>query len=211
MKKMFIISGPQGAGNHLWAKIFSMHPDVFGWKTLLENYWEPHRFNEPFAKHWKNPDLLEDFDWSQSHYYTTSISVPLGIPGSTENPLYEPILKNFTDKLTELGIEYQFGIVGRDQNILHAQQSRIRTVSTLPLFLNQLKDIEKPVFLSYELLYLYKQDYLRSLDLIVPVNHKHELLTEVLKEDANGKYIHPVEHNELDTGNKKGTVFKDKP
>ena len=46
---MLIITGPQGAGNHMWAKIFSLHPEVFGWNTLLDNYWESHRFSEPFA------------------------------------------------------------------------------------------------------------------------------------------------------------------
>ena len=92
---MLIIAGPQGAGNHLWAKVFSQHPDVFGWKSLLENYWEPHRFNEPFAKYWKDPSLLSQFDWSQSDYYVTSISVPLGIPDSTENPMWEPNINQF--------------------------------------------------------------------------------------------------------------------
>ena len=61
-KKMLILTGPQGAGNHLWSKIFSLHPEVFGWKTLLDNYWEAHRFYEPFCKCWKNHNLLQEFD-----------------------------------------------------------------------------------------------------------------------------------------------------
>ena len=76
-KKMLILTGPQGAGNHLWSKIFSLHPEVYGWKTLLENYWEAHRFSEPFAQHWRDHTLLEVFDWTQSEYYFTSISCPM--------------------------------------------------------------------------------------------------------------------------------------
>ena len=38
-KQMLIVTGPQGAGNHLWSKIFSLHPKVYGWKSLLENYY----------------------------------------------------------------------------------------------------------------------------------------------------------------------------
>ena len=47
-KKMLVLTGPQGAGNHLWSKIFSLHPKVYGWKTLLDNYWEAHRFAEAY-------------------------------------------------------------------------------------------------------------------------------------------------------------------
>jgi hypothetical protein len=77
MAKMLILTGPQGAGNHLWSKVLSLHPKVYGWKTLLENYWEAHRFAEPFAQHWRDHTLLKSFDWSQSEYYFTSISLPL--------------------------------------------------------------------------------------------------------------------------------------
>ena len=74
-KTLVILTGPQGSGNHLWSKILSLHEDVFGWKSLLDNYWEAHRISEPFAEYWKNPDKLCDFDWSQSEYYFTSIKV----------------------------------------------------------------------------------------------------------------------------------------
>ena len=94
---MLILTGPQGAGNHLWSKIFSLHPDVYGWKTLLENYWEAHRFSEPFAQHWRDHTLLKSFDWSQSEYYFTSISLPLGIIGSDVNPIWMPDLQGFAE------------------------------------------------------------------------------------------------------------------
>jgi hypothetical protein len=211
MKKMLILSGPQGAGNHLWSKIFSLHPDVYGWKSLLDNYWEAHRFSEPFAKYWKNTNLLKDFDWLQSDYYVTSISCPLGIYDSDVNPIYTPNLKEFADAVKACGVDVEFAIVGRDQTILLNQQTRIRSKSTLPLMLEQLEQVPNPVFLSYELLYLYKQNYLKSLNLNIPVAYGDLRVDKILQDDANQKYIHNVEYSELDKGNKLGITFTVKP
>jgi len=211
MGKMLILTGPQGAGNHLWSKIFSLHPKVYGWKTLLDNYWEAHRFAEPFAQHWRNHTLLRSFDWSQSEYYFTSISLPLGIVGHDVNPIWMPDLQGFTATVLGCGVEVEIAVVGRDQTILTNQQIRIRTQPTLPLFLKQLPLISNPTFLSYELLYLYKQDYLKSLRLNIPIAWNDSRLDEILADDANTKYIHHVEYNELDLGNKLGTTFKVKP
>ena len=102
---MLILTGPQGAGNHLWSKIFSLHPEVYGWKTLLENYWEAHRFAEPFAQHWRDHSLLKSFDWSQSKYYFTSISCPLGIIGSDVNPIWNPDIAGFANAVLKCGVD----------------------------------------------------------------------------------------------------------
>ena len=138
MAKMLILLGPQGAGNHLWSKIFSLHPKVYGWKTLLDNYWEAHRFSEPFAQHWRDHTLLKSFDWSQSEYYFTSISLPLGIIGSDANPVWMPDVQIFAESVLACGIDVEFAVLGRDQFILANQQTRIRTQPTLPMFLTQL-------------------------------------------------------------------------
>ena len=76
------------------------------------------------------------------------------------------------------------------------------------MLLNQLRGIDNPIFLSYELLYMYKNDYVKSLDVNIPVdsNVKH-----LLEDDANRKYVHAVNHNELDMGNRLGVTFKEKP
>lgn len=211
MSKLLILTGPQGAGNHLWSKIFSLHPNVYGWKTLLDNYWEAHRFSEPFARHWKDHSLLQDFDWTQSDYYFTSISCPLGIIGSDVNPVWNPDLAGFANTVRACGIDVEFAVVGRDQSILANQQTRIRTQSTLPLFLEQLDKISTPTFLSYELLYLYKQDYLKSLKLNIPVAWNDRRIDSILENDSNLKYIHYVDEYILDQGNKFGTTFKVKP
>lgn len=208
---MLVLTGPQGAGNHLWSKVLSLHPEVYGWKSLLDNYWEAHRFAEPFAQCWKDHNSLKDFDWSQSKYYFTSISCPLGIPGSDVNPVWNPDIAGFADAVRACGIDVEFAVVGRDQTILTNQQTRIRTQPTIDMLLEQLPKISTPTFLSYELLYLYKQDYLKSLVLNIPVAWNDYRIDSILADDANVKYIHSIEHNELDNGNKFGTTFKEKP
>lgn len=211
MAKMLILTGPQGAGNHLWSKIFSLHPEVYGWKTLLDNYWEAHRFSEPFARYWRDHNLLKSFDWNQSKYYFTSISLPLGIIASDLNPIWMPDLQGFASTVLGCGVEVEIAVIGRDQTILNNQQTRIRTQPTLPMFLEQLAKIWNPTFLSYELLYLYKQDYLKSLKLNIPVAWDDLRINEILAADANIKYIHSIEHNPLDEGNKQGVIFKTRP
>ena len=210
-KKMLILTGPQGAGNHLWSKIFSLHPKVYGWKTLLENYWEAHRFAEPFAQHWRDHSLLKSFDWTQSEYYFTSISLPLGIVGHDVNPIWMRDIQGFAATVLGCGVEVEIAVVGRDQTILNNQQTRIRTKSTLPLFLEQLPKIWNPTFLSYELLYLYKQDYLKSLKLNIPVAWNDPGINTILENDSNLKYIHYVDEYVLDQGNKQGITFKTRP
>lgn len=211
MAKMLILLGPQGAGNHLWSKIFSLHPQVYGWKTLLDNYWEAHRFAEPFARHWRDPDLLKSFDWSQSEYYFTSISLPLGIIGSDVNPVWMPDVDLFARSVASCGVDIEFAVIGRDQTILTNQQTRIRTQPTLPMFLTELSKVSNPTFLSYELLYLYKQDYLKSLQLNIPVAYDDGRIDAILADDANTKYVHSVDYNELDKGNQLGVTFKTRP
>ncbi len=211
MAKMLILTGPQGAGNHLWSKIFCLHPEVYGWKTLLENYWEAHRFAEPFAQYWREHLLLKSFDWTQNKYYFTSISCPLGIVGSDVNPVWNPDIEGFAQGVLNCGVDVEIAVIGRDQTILHHQQTRIRTQPTLSLFTKQLPYIRHPTFLSYELLYLYRQDYLKSLKLNIPIAWDDPRINEILSDDPNAKYIHGIEHNPLDEGNRQGITFKTKP
>ena len=66
-RRLLILTGPQGAGNHLFSKIFAFHPMVNGW--VMNDYWEGHH-HEPFAKYWDNPELLKDAEWSADrHHY----------------------------------------------------------------------------------------------------------------------------------------------
>lgn len=209
MKTLTILTGPQGSGNHLWSKIFSLHEDVFGWKSLLENYWEAHRITEPFAQCWKNTKLLKEFDWSTHNYFFTSISVPLGI--ASQGTKWCPNVPAFTQAVEELGIQTKVLVIGRDQNILRNQQSRLREESTVRHFLDQLPKMKTPTYLSYELLYLYKQEYLKSLDIGIPIAWYDERVNTILEQDANEKYIKYVDYNPLDVCNKTAAPSKLKP
>jgi len=208
-KTLAVLTGPQGSGNHLWSKIFSLHEDVFGWKSLLDNYWEAHRFSEPFAEYWKDPSTLHKFDWSQSQYYFTSISIPLGI--ESKGTKWCPNVVQFCTNAQLAGLDTKVLVIGRDQTILKNQQQRIREEPTTRHFLDQLPGFDKPIYLSYELLYLYKQEYLKSLDLGFPIAWYDERVNDILEQDANSKYINYIKHNILDDGNKTGVPFQTNP
>ena len=102
-------------------------------------------------------------------------------------------------------------VIGRDQTILKNQQTRIREESTIRHFYDALKGIQEafpcPTYLSYELLYLYKQEYLKSLDLGFPIAWYDKRVNDILERDANAKYINYVKENPLDDGNKTGVPF----
>jgi len=207
-KKILVLIGPQGAGNHLWSKIFSLHLKVYGWKTLLDNYWEAHRYAEPFAEHWRNPKLLYTFNWEQSDYYFTSISVPLGIG---ENK-WRPDIHMFINTLIDLNMQPELIVCGRDQNILHNQQTRLRGEYTTPMLLDSIKDLSiTPKFVSYELLQLYRQQYLKTLDVNIPIAYDDPRINRFLEEDSNKKYVHYVEEYFLDECNRTGISLKTKP
>jgi hypothetical protein len=197
MKTMLIITGPQGSGNHLFSKIFALHKEVYGWKELLNDYWIAHDF-EPFAQCWNLPHALRQIDWSSMDYYVTSISCPYANNGVVTIPDY----KKFIDTLTELKINVKLAIIGRDQNILKLQQERVRDRYSYPDFEKQLDYLNEldPIFLSTELLYLYKDKYLRSLSkqLDFPIAYNDDRINEILKTDTNSKYFKSIERTELD-------------
>jgi hypothetical protein len=199
MKQMLIITGPQGSGNHVFSKVFALHDKVFGWSSLNETYWEGHQY-EPFYQHWHDPKLLSEFDWTQSDYYVTSISCPYVYDGEQTIPDYTSFIQEATKHC-----DVQLAIIGRDQNILEMQQTRVRGEHTTPYLTSLLYKYHPTIFLSQELLYLYKEKYLQSVakQLDWPVAWWNEELDNILKEDANKKYINPVKEHWLDKEVKK--------
>ena len=197
MKKILILTGPQGSGNHMWSKIFALYPRVFGWQALLDEYWIGHD-QEPFAEYWTDPAKLKDFDWSQSEYYVTSVSCPYMNNGEPTIPKYQ----EFISELKRLGHEVELVIIGRDQNVVRMQEERVRGSATVDQAIAEFKHLtgQMPNFLSYELLHLYRQDYLLQLNNILkfPVAHNDPRVDEILKEDSNTKYFKPVEHHWVD-------------
>lgn len=197
MKKMLIVTGPQGSGNHVFSKILALHKSVYGWKELLNEYWIAHDY-EPFNVHWDNPDLLIHTDWGSHDYWVTSISCPYAHKGVATTPKYE----TFINKLITLDIEVQLAIIGRDQTVLKYQQERVRDRHSYPIFEKEMDYLMtlNPVFLSTELLYLYKDNYLKSLSnqLNFPIAYDDERVFEILKQDANEKYFTSIEPTDLD-------------
>ena len=197
-KKLLLITGPQGSGNHLYSKIFAVHPEVFGWKDLNKTYWICHD-QEPFNKFWVDPTEWDRADFGDYKYACVSISVPYVQEGAT-------IIPPFNDFITAAernGWTVQVAIIGRDINILKAQQQRLRSRVTVPLMLEALeRDIGhlNPDYISHEMLCLYKQKYLKYLSKVLdfPIAFDDPLMEEILKDNANAKYVSYVEESELD-------------
>jgi len=196
-KRLLIISGPQGSGNHVWSKIFALHPKVYGWKELNQTYWIGHD-QEPFADCWQDTDRLKQFDWSQRDYYVTSVSCPYMNNGERT----VPNLIGFAAQAMGCSVKVQFVITGRDRNILNFQETRVRGEPTYDLAVEQYRKLVtwNPVYLSYELLQLYSRDYLRqlSISLEFPIDYSNVHIDEILKDDTNQKYFQPVEHHPTD-------------
>ena len=197
MKKLLIFTGPQGSGNHMWSKIFALHPAVTGWSSLLDTYWIPHD-QEPFAECWRDPGRLCDRNWAQTDYYVTSISCPY----IDDTQWATPDIPAFAQAAQALGLQVQVAILGRDQNILKYQETRVRGSAT---FHTAQAEYEKltawnPVYVSYELLHLYRHSYLRQLSktLEFPIAYDDARIQEILQDDTNAKYIHAVDDHWTD-------------
>ena len=193
MTQLLILTGPQGSGNHLFSKIFAQHPDVNSWTALNDAVWVGHD-QEPFADLWRNPTLASSYNWEPHKYHVTSISCPYRDNGADAWPQYE----KFIQAVIGQGIKIKVAVIGRDQNILAFQEQRLRNRVTYTDFLQYLPILEKynPVFLSQELAYLYRNSYLQQISqqLDIPILYN----AEIFSENANAKYLQPVESNWLD-------------
>lgn len=198
--KLTIMTGPQGSGNHLFSKALGQNPNIWIWPTLQEKYWEGHDM-EPFSYYWKNPHKLDEFDWSQSSNFVTSISCPYFDDGEETVPNYHEFVM-FAKQYADV----QFLVIGRDQNVLEYQQNRVRDKYTTPIFMEQLTDVIQyynTIFASQELLYLYKLPYLQHLEKQIGLNpweitDSSDTLSKILEHDANRKYVTEVESHWLD-------------
>ena len=85
MKKLLIITGPQGSGNHLFSRILSTHPNVGGWKSLLDKYWVPSD-EEPFAEYWVYPERLTAQQFEDADYWLANVSCPFFYDGTRYVP-----------------------------------------------------------------------------------------------------------------------------
>lgn len=199
-KKLLIITGPQGSGNHLFSRLLSLHPDVSGWEELKEKYWVPSDL-EPFADYWVNPELLTLDKFYGYQYHLANVSCPFMYDGVR----YVPRILEVAERAKLLGINVQIAIIVRDQNINAKQQLRVRGEVTTPIaqnyYYNTLLTSEFPVhFLDHEAFFLHKQYYLKWIGKILdfPIELDLDKINLFIKDDANHKYVKYVENFWLD-------------
>ena len=199
-KKLLIITGPQGSGNHLFSRLLSLHSSVSGWEELKTKYWVPSD-QEPFADYWVHPELLGLDKFNGYQYHLANVSCPFMYDGIR----YIPKILEVAERARLLGIKVQIAIIVRDQNINAEQQRRVRGEVTTPIaqdyYYKTLLNSNFPVhFLDHEAFFLHKEHYLKWVGKILdfPVELEIEKINKFIDKDANHKYIKYVEEYWLD-------------
>ena len=200
MKKLLIITGPQGSGNHLFSRVFSTHASVGGWKQLLDEYWVPSDL-EPFAEYWVYPERLSAKDFEGHDYWLANVSVPFVYDGVRQIPK----ILEMARQARKLGVEVTIAIIVRDQNIQAEQQLRVRKEITLPIaqeyYYNHLLTSDFPVhFLDNEAFFLHRKHYLRWVSKLLkfPIDYNNPDIFKFIEEDPNRKYVKHVDDYWLD-------------
>jgi hypothetical protein len=212
MKKLLIITGPQGSGNHLFSRILSTHPNVGGWKSLLDKYWVPSD-EEPFAEYWVYPERLSAEQFDGQEYWLANVSCPFFYDGQR----YVPKILEVAKQARGFGIDVKIAIITRDKNINAEQQLRVRKEITTPIaqdyYYNHLLTSDFPIhFLSNEALFLHREHYLRYVErtLSFPIDYNNPNIFKFLDQDPNAKYVNYVDEYWLDQEVWHGIQSKDK-
>jgi hypothetical protein len=199
-KKLLIITGPQGSGNHLFSRLLSLHPEVQGWEELLDKYWVPSD-QEPYADYWVDPGLLTEEKFSNYQFHLANVSCPFMYDGVR----YIPKILEVAERARSFGIDVQIAIIVRDQNINAEQQRRVRGAVTTPIaqdyYYNTLLKSDFPVhFLDHEAFFLHKEHYLQWVGRILdfPVETDPNSIMLFIDKDANHKYVKYVSEYWLD-------------
>lgn len=200
MKKLLIVTGPQGSGNHLFSRILSLHPEVAGWEELLTQYWVPSD-QEPFAEYWINPELLTAEVFANKEFHLANVSCPFFFNGTR----CVPRILEVAERASSFGVTVEVAIVVRDQNINRVQQLRVRKEHTTPIaqdyYYNTLLSSKFPVhFIDHEAFFLHTTYYLKWLSKILafPIATDDPNIMRFITVDANSKYITPIESHWLD-------------
>jgi len=198
-KKLLIITGPQGSGNHLFSRLLSLHPSVSGWEELKNKYWVPSD-QEPFADYWVDPAKLHADHFAGFRYHLANVSCPFMYDGVR----YVPKILEVAQIAASFGIKVEIAIIVRDQNINAEQQRRVRGEVTMPIaqeYYYSLMQSNFPVhFLDHEAFFLHKEHYLRWLSKILdfPVELDTDKINQFIDKDANHKYVKYVDNYWLD-------------
>mgnify|MGYP001417430101 FL=1 len=195
MKKLLIVTGPQGSGNHLFARILSLHPNVVGWESLHDKYWVPSD-EEPFARYWVHPEELE---FPEGDFFCANVSVPFFYDGVRQVPK----IKEVAQKAISLGVQPIIAVIVRDRNINELQQVRVGGECTMDTALEYYKDMAVH-FIDHEAFFLYKEKYVEYLGRMLEFPVIKEGIDNFISVDANHKYVFPCKKHWLDDEIRKG-------
>lgn len=195
MKKLLIITGPQGSGNHLFSRILSLHPDVGGWDELKAEYWIPSD-QETFAEYWVYPERMTESDFEGKDHWLANVSVPFVYDGVKQIPKIDAM----ASRARELGLDVQICVIVRDQYINDLQQQRVRKERTLPVAVDYFDTLGDVHYIDHEAFFLYQDRYLKWLGKILdfPVAYDHPDLMKFIEEGPNKKYVNYVDEYWLD-------------
>ena len=200
MKKLLIVTGPQGSGNHLFSRLLSLHPAVEGWTEMLDQYWVPSD-QEPFAEYWVTPELLTQEVFDNKDFYFANVSCPFFFDGVRNIPKILEVAK----RARSFGVEVEIAIVVRDQNINQLQQLRVRKEHTTPIaqkyYYETLLPSSFPVhFLDHEAFFLHTTHYLKWVSRVLnfPIAYDNPDIMKFITEDANHKYVRAIDTHWLD-------------
>jgi hypothetical protein len=151
-QKILMVVGPQEADNHVWAKIFGLHPKVNS--ELVAWAWD-----DPITLAFPKPDRCKNF--------VTLCSIPYVYKGGHRVP---PILE-FIRMVSEVHhVKPIIAVPSRDKDIIELQQERVHGKITLNDAHRAIDEISNGYpdlhihFLSYESLHLWRKHYLKSLN-----------------------------------------------
>ena len=194
-KKLLIVTGPQGSGNHLFARLLSAHPMVKGWDSLKDNYWVPSD-EEPFARYWVYPEELE---FPEGDFFCVNVSVPFFYDGVRRTPK----IREVAYRAVTMGVEPIIAVVCRDRNINELQQKRVGGEVTMDIALDYYADLRHH-FIDHEAFFLYKERYMEYLGRILEFPVTKEGIDNFVTVDANHKYVYPIKEHWLDNEIRKG-------
>ena len=192
-KRLIIITGPQGSGNHLFSKVFGYHSEVQGW-DFGDKYWIPSD-EEPFAECWVNPSKTKSM--LKGSAIVANVSVPFVYDGVKQVPKIQEVVNEARDA----GYDVKVCIVVREENINREQQRRVRKEVTMPTALQYYYNLDADLhFLSHESLYLYGGAYLKWLSKVLdfPIAYDDERINKTISENQNEKYVKHVDTHWLD-------------
>ena len=198
MKKLLILTGPQGSGNHLFARLFSLHENVIGWESLHDKYWVPSD-QEPFARFWVHPEELTKEHFERGDYFCANVSVPFFFDGERQTPK----IKEVAMRAFELGVMPIIAVIVRDRNINELQQVRVGGECTMDTALEYYKDMAVH-FIDHEAFFLYKEKYIEYLGRILEFPVTKKGIDNFISVDANHKYVFPCKEHWLDSKIREG-------